>query len=434
MSWVVALVVAAAIAGRVRRGRHVVLTGRFSPRLVRMIVVVLVIFGVGCEKKTSSKATAGAPSDADASSSGGTAAPTPAPPVVPVGNALPPTITLEILNAWLFGQARSSEWQTFKVEATLSLLQGKGDTPKTQAYAVRGALAPLLDAEWAARREGHEPPAASVEDLTRALDEMESIGIYDHWLNAYLWRKTSSVSPAGARLAALYARFYQHARVTDALIAALGQVRPFMTPPRAWMSKAGPRKEEREARERSLSEMLDAAQQLYPSTDHGTWSRDGLVLLTPAQGSAPLIVIRGGKAVPLGEGAATRFGRLDLLETPTSPPAAVEHEWLGRLELPADRTLSVWHLPGLLPPAAKEKLRATISAALDGDEKSAALLERALPLAHRGLRAALEHLPGAIGAPRLRMILALFDDFPMPAVDEADAGAPGVTGPEKEPR
>src|SRR5215213_8282519 len=49
--WVAAVVVAVLILRRVRRGKPVVLTGRWSPRLVRMVVVVLVVLGVGDEPR-----------------------------------------------------------------------------------------------------------------------------------------------------------------------------------------------------------------------------------------------------------------------------------------------------------------------------------------------------------------------------------------------
>jgi hypothetical protein len=55
------------------------------------------------------------------------------------------------------------------------------------------------------------------------------------------------------------------------------------------------------------------------------------------------------------------------------------------------------------------------------DEKAALRLERAMPLVHTDLRAALEKTPNAKGAPRMRLILSLFDDVPMPALGP-DAG------------
>ena len=60
-------------------------------------------------------------------------------------------------------------------------------------------------------------------------------------------------------------------------------------------------------------------------------------------------------------------------------------------------------------------------------------LEQALPLVHTLLREELKHSPNATGAPRLRLILALFDDAVMPALAATSTAAPvpleGLPGP-----
>src|SRR5437763_4083455 len=56
--WVAAIVVAVVVLRRVRRGKPVVLSGRWSPRLVRMVVVVLVVLGVGDEARPPEAAAA----------------------------------------------------------------------------------------------------------------------------------------------------------------------------------------------------------------------------------------------------------------------------------------------------------------------------------------------------------------------------------------
>ena len=63
---------------------------------------------------------------------------------------------------------------------------------------------------------------------------------------------------------------------------------------------------------------------------------------------------------------------------------------------------------------AVQSLERDLEDALKGDEPAAARLEKALPLVHHRLREQLAALPNAIGAPRLRLILALFDDAVMP--------------------
>src|SRR4051812_22302166 len=106
--WIAALVIAIVILRRVRRGRKVVLTGRFSPKLVRMIVVVLVILGVGDERQTP---TANAF------------------PLHPLGNAgdpLPTTVNENTVQNWLSHNLPGSGWQQFKKEVTqLTLRQPK---------------------------------------------------------------------------------------------------------------------------------------------------------------------------------------------------------------------------------------------------------------------------------------------------------------------
>src|SRR5688572_8530320 len=81
--WVAAIVVAVVILRRVRRGKPVVLTGRWSPRLVRMVAVVLVVLGAGDEAVTP---------DAQA-------APVRLP--LPAGGELPAAVTAEAVQTWL---------------------------------------------------------------------------------------------------------------------------------------------------------------------------------------------------------------------------------------------------------------------------------------------------------------------------------------------
>src|SRR4051794_11653176 len=54
--WVVAVVVAVGVAWRLWRGQHVVLRGRWSPQVVRLVVILLVFFGVGLTKTRSAPA------------------------------------------------------------------------------------------------------------------------------------------------------------------------------------------------------------------------------------------------------------------------------------------------------------------------------------------------------------------------------------------
>jgi hypothetical protein len=419
--WLAAIVVAFVVLRRVRRGRPVVLTGRFSPRLVRMIAVVLVILGAGGEESTADKAHAF--------------------PLTPVGpNAIgqfPMGVEESKVQAWLGHQTPGGQWAHFKKDATLHALgklTKKGTPARLFMESFSPGFAAVVKEDQAAYAKGAEPAPVAPKELLKALDEMEKYGFYDHWLAAYLWRKSAGVKET-ADLPELYKRLAEHARITDTLIAAYGQVRPLMQPPRAWMGKAGPRPQDRlliAAYTRSLQDMVATARKLYPTMDEGTWKRDVLVLLSPAKDAPAPNLLRAGKIKGFPEGEKTRVGRLDLLEAPKDRAGVLEHEWLGRIELPAGRVVSVWELPAHLTRAAEDKLKARVKDALDGNEKAADDLEKVLPLAHAELRAALKDSPKAKGAPRLRLILALFDDALMPALAEPkvedDPINPGIPG------
>ena len=79
--------------------------------------------------------------------------------------------------------------------------------------------------------------------------------------------------------------------------------------------------------------------------------------------------------------------------------------------------MSVWELANLLSDDAKKKLDETVHDALKNNSEDAAdRLEHCLALSHQAIRVGLKELPTAKGAPRLRLILALFDDTVMPAL------------------
>jgi hypothetical protein len=410
--WIAALLIAFVIFRRIRRGRKVVLTGRFSPRLIRMIVVILVVLGIGEEK---SAPTANAF------------------PIHPSGSAndqLPATINENIIQYWLNAQVPGGQWQVFKKGmAQLTLHKTTkigGKTTRIYVDSFSPTLGSIVRADVEAHLEGKEPPLVAPAELLKALDEMEKYGFYDHWLNAYLWRKSAGVEAKQAsQLVNLYKRLSENARVADTLIAAHAQVRPLMQPPRAWMSKAGPRPQDRvliAAYQQSMTDMVAAAKKLYPTVDEGTWRRDGQIQLSPAKNVPAPTLIHAGKLKGFPEGETTRLGRLDLIETPKDKACALEHEWLGKIELPVGRVISVWQLPSFISKDAEDKLRVTIKSAIDGDEKAADRLEKVLPLAHVEIRAALKETPKAKGAPRLRMILALFDDALMPVLPQPQGG------------
>jgi hypothetical protein len=407
--WALAAVLAAAVLWRLYRGKNIVLRGRWSPRVIRMVAILLVVLGVGVERRPS------------------------AAPVTPPGKAktdaksdeLPATLTPAQVRQWLYLQTpvrNENVWWAFKQEMVRVQSAPDGD-PKAalallQNFRALPKLSETLKADLDAVAAKKAPPRLDAGKILALYDEAEENGYYDHWLNAYLWRKTADGDAAAAKqLAEVYARMYRHARVTDALIRAHGEVKPYMVPAKAWASKGGAHPAERNLEEKAMGEMLESAKKLYAAIDGGTWKRDGVAVLTVAKDSPAPVLLRAGRRQPLPSGEAVRFGRLDLIETPAGDrPVTLEHAWLGRVTLPADRTVSVWQLSGLLSDEGQKKLNKDVQAALDGDEDAADRLELVLPLAHAAMRAAVAESPKAKLAPRLRLMLALFDDTVMPVL------------------
>jgi hypothetical protein len=409
--WLVAVLLAAAVLWRLWRGQNVVLRGRWSPRVIRIVAVVLVVLGLGAEKGQAVPAKIPIGTDKQRDQ---------------VDEPLPPVVTTHSISQWMTLQQPGSPWSRFKRRyVTLSQASSKPDAQAIQALRVQtGALPEKLrlqfQADLDALANGKPAPHAHPAELLGILDELERLGYYDQWLGAYLWRKTAGgVGPAERNgLIELYARLSQHVRLTNTLIRAQARVKPILLAPRAWMSKGGHIRDlgGGSPSEQSLAEMLGAAKVLYTDSDIGTWKRDGLAIFTVTKRSAPATLIRAGRRHALEAEETIRFHRLDLIETlPRDKPVVLEHSWLGQIELRVGRVVSVWDLASHLPDEAKAKLRKEVAAALTGSEEAAGRLERVLPLAHQAIREGLAKSTTAQGAPRLRLILALFDDAMMPA-------------------
>ncbi len=403
--WVVAVVVALVVLRRVRRGKPVVLAGRWSPMLVRMVAVVLVVLGARDETPE----TIAAPKEV---------------PVRGPDDQLPREMLPYVVQHWLTLHQQDGPFES-QTRLLVRALAGQKLTDKEMASALDDArrlgetMHAMIKADLAAVADRKPAPPVADADLLKALALLETNGRYDHFWNAYLWRKTATEAKDPAVRAELYARVHRHARITDALIKAYAQVRPMMEYPRAWASKAGPGPGEQKAMQAhaaKLQDMIKVANDVLPTTDEETWKRDAVALLKPLAALPAPTLIRAGKDRPMSAEDSTRYGRLDLLKTGDQPTAVV-HDWLGRIDLPAKATVSVWDLPKYLSDAARQKLDETVLAALkENSEEAADRLERSLAVAHLAIRAGLKELPKAAGAPRLRLILSLFDDTPMPAL------------------
>jgi hypothetical protein len=411
--WVVAVVVAVGIAWRLWRGQHVVLRGRWSPQVIRLVVILLVFFGVGVPKTRSAPAPGPAADKGSGQADDGAAA----------------VLTPKAVRAWEALERPGSSWTRFKQGFTL-VQQDK------TAGKVDPALVKLLPAHFRTLVEADLAGKAAAEkpaDLLLALDDLEAAGYFDHWAGAYLWRKTAGADPQD--LFTLYARLHRHARLTNTLIRAAAQGKPILLPPRAWMGKAG-----RPVGGPALSaeQFAGIVGEVYAEADDGTWKQDATAVFVLAEGSAPVSLYHGGRRLTPAAGETFRFGRLDLLDVPAGDkPVVLDHAWMGKVTLPAGKPAGVWDLPGCLSDDGKAALNKAVADALGGSEEAAEKVERALPLAHRAVRDALKGSPNAKGAARLRLVLSLFDDAVMPPLPkvvpaggfaEDEAGLP-ITGP-----
>src|SRR5262245_39499639 len=208
--WLLAVIVALCVLWRIWRGHNVVLRGRWGPRFVRMVVIVLVVLGVGVEK--SEAAPVGLPRDGKKKSD----------------ESLPPSGTSDVTLKWLGLQSPLDEWGRFK-HAFVRLshspaAQKKGAAPALLRMADRlpAKFRALVVADLEAIQTGVPAPASSAKELTAALEELEKNGYFDHWASAYLWRKTAGALDGAERrtVIELFGRFERHARVTNALLVA----------------------------------------------------------------------------------------------------------------------------------------------------------------------------------------------------------------------
>src|SRR5262245_2991681 len=214
--WVLAVIVALGVLWRISRGRQVIVRGRWTPRFIRMVAVVLVLFGFGADRAEAAPVTAGDKGKGK------------------VDEDLPRTITEDVVQKWQVVQARGSEWWRFKQSFTLLTQAGRKPDPGNVETAIHLAtsiperLRLLLLADLKAAQTGLPAQPPSARGLLAVLDEAERGGYIDPWLNAYLWRKSASAVDGADRkvVVDLYGRLRRHARLSNALIAAGARVRP----------------------------------------------------------------------------------------------------------------------------------------------------------------------------------------------------------------
>ncbi|GMV42484.1 MAG: hypothetical protein AMXMBFR64_42000 [Myxococcales bacterium] len=406
--WVAAVGIAL-VVWRLRRGR--LLVGRLSPRLVRMVAVVLVALGVGPGE------AAGAEPDPEAcrtlpegSPAVSGAQDVPLAGVVPAAIATPGEAQRTFVVTRL---AREGAWARSK-QALDALEQSPSDALTDEAKAalarldVGGIARPplnLVAREWTALVEG----APSVERLLAALDATEAAGTYDGWVVGALFRRSASAArdlkaADGAALATLYGRLEGHARVDDAALKALAVVGPVEQRP--WMSKAMRPMELRGFPDLVPPPTLGAElKKAFPAATAGTWRTEATLPLRVTSAPSGAVLLRRGESLKLKAGALVVLGRLDVLVVPAGGPLVLEHARLGAITVPPDRAVTAWDLPSLLGPEAQATVAKWIADAATCDTAAQRSLRLALPATHEALRSAGD----SKGAPAMRLILALFD-------------------------
>ena len=198
----------------------------------------------------------------------------------------------------------------------------------------------------------------------------------------------------------LLTRLHAQARMHEALVAASFGVQPYQA--RAWMSKAGAPTEVRMAEVRAVGRILGALPYEYATRNAGLWDREARARVVLKSGEG-LRVVAGGQSLPVAPGAEFEMARLSAWRTQQA--AVVHHDWLGAIELPADRLIFAFQLPDLLKAEALARVAAVGGAALLGSEDAGGKLERSLPLTPPAMLAGCQANPQAKGAPALRLLL-----------------------------
>lgn len=255
---------------------------------------------------------------------------------------------------------------------------------------------PVLPATTAMLAEAH---GGDPKRLLAVLDEAEAAHVWDPWLAAQVWQRSSRVQGPPKDLVALYARVLRHVRVVDALVLAHAETGPVRYLP--WRRKsAAP--EGYKAMEVS-PDLLAAAQKHFAVVDGGTWVREATVLLELTEGEATLW--RDGKEQALEVGATVTLTRLDVVVL----DGAMRHAEAGKV-VHGRKAVTARDLPLFLHWEAGAYVKKKVEAALEGDRSAVDQLGAVLPVAHRAIRSGVARAPDAEGAPALRTLLALFEE------------------------
>lgn len=398
-----ALALAAFALWRLRRGKRVVLAGRFATNAVRAAALLLLLFEARAGASDESRSPSPIPSD------GLTRIGTPKANATPAsasfGGVLPALLAGEGLRRWGRRQNDTGLSETLKL---LSAWEAERDAERrthlAKSVLEHGHRLPEELRELVASQlNGDGSPVPPARALA-TLDAVENAGVWQASVAAWLWRRTGAPVDA-AELPALYARLETHLRAVDTLTKTAATTGPVRHTP--WMSKAMAPKGY-EGRVDVPADFEATAGKLFPDTPPGTWETDAVLGLTVVEAAKPATLHRRGMKTSVVAKDFVRLRRLDVLEATSA--LVVEHPVFGKLTVPAGTMLTAWTLPALLPPTTVATLDKDASLALDGDAPALKRLEAVLPAAHPTIRAALAAKPAAPKAAALRQLLTTFDE------------------------
>lgn len=394
--WIVAFGLALWLLLRARRGKPVVLKGTMAPRFARMIVVILLALGVSAQT-----GDAGEPNDKPAK---GEPAAKPAP--------APTVLNMELMSR----MRRAAHFHDAfrKGYASWRLAKQGAVAPGTGKLGLPPRFTTLLLEEFQAGPAA--PSTKSAGQVLAALTDAEKRGFIGHLTVGIVWRWSASVpAPANAKeqaqLIELFDRLHQHAKLANALIKANADVKPIGIPPRAWASKAGPKRELIVREHKIQKALLAALRKHYATADAAPWSTEAGIVLHVPEGAPAVTVRRGEQVLAVAPGKSVVIDRLSLIDTRTNPKVLLEHKHMGRVTLPGGQLIGVQALPTYVLGETRQRVDAAVLKALLGDDPlDAALIETTLPFSYRAVQRALAERPDAKGADRLRTILHAFTD------------------------
>lgn len=258
----------------------------------------------------------------------------------------------------------------------------------------------------------------TAEEFCLQIDRLESRGLLAASIGQALDRRAAHLSDSGDRaaLARALARLAVYHDLSDALRIADFQLGRPLGRPAGWMSKGGPSREERERWRLRARELQGLAMQILPQVAAPGAARLLSTWFRLAEDSAPLALIRRGRAIRLGPGEDLRFDRFDLIEAePDGGEVVLVHAAYGSLRLMPGRRLTATTLHAALLPEGEALIALDLDRSERGDWEARDRLGESLLLIEPMLRRRLQSRP--IGDPALafaRTLAAIHDDVVVP--------------------